>query len=81
MLGGVGTLRVNAIDARWIDRWLLVVTLGMFWRWELTCGFCRTRFRKDKFVAGDSAECPVCGTRNLLPVPRFPWDPGPRPGD
>lgn len=76
----MGQLKVNAINARLQDG-LLGLLLGMARsaRWELTCGFCKERFRKVQYLASSTAVCPYCGTRNLLPVPRFPRDPGPRP--
>jgi rRNA maturation endonuclease Nob1 len=57
----------------------MFLSAGILARWELTCGFCKTRFRKIQPLAWDGSVCPACGTRNLLPVPRFPSDPGPRP--
>ena len=43
-----------------------------FARWEVTCGFCRTRFRRTALdrTAGSRRSrvaCPACGTQNLLP--------------
>ena len=56
------------------------VRLGMFppnvlyvvGRWEVTCGFCRTRFRRivlDVIIGSrlSKVTCPACGTHNLLP--------------
>ena len=43
-----------------------------FARWEVTCGFCRTRFRctaLDRTVGSRTRRvaCPACGSHNLLP--------------
>ena len=68
----VGNLRINAINARRVDPWILFVSLGLFWRWELTCGFCKNHFQKVQPSAWSTAGCPVCGSRNLAsraPVP------------
>jgi hypothetical protein len=56
------------------------VRLGMFppnlllafARWEVTCGFCRTRFKRtvlDLMVGSKMSwvACPACGAHNLLP--------------
>jgi hypothetical protein len=76
----VAQLKVNAINARF-EGAVLGLLLGMARsaRWDVTCGFCKERFRKVQFLAWSTAVCPFCGARNLLPVPRFPADPGPRP--
>lgn len=46
--------------------------LFIFARWEVTCGFCRTRFKRtvlDLMVRSwmSRVACPACGTHNLLP--------------
>ena len=46
--------------------------LFVFARWEVTCGFCRTRFRRTvlDLVIGSRMSwiaCTGCGTHNLLP--------------
>jgi hypothetical protein len=46
--------------------------LFIFARWEVTCGFCRTRFRRtvlDLMVGSKMSwiACTGCGTHNLLP--------------
>ena len=46
--------------------------LFAFARWEVTCGFCRIRFRRtvlDLMVGSKMSRvaCPACGTYNLLP--------------
>jgi hypothetical protein len=46
--------------------------LFAFGRWEVTCGFCRTRFRRtvlDLMVGSRMSwvACPECGAHNLLP--------------
>lgn len=77
----VGQLKVWAVNAQ-LDDGRVAWLLGTFFRvarWELTCGFCKERFRKTQYYVSSTAVCPHCGTRNLLPVPRFPRDPGPRP--
>lgn len=75
----MGQLRLNAIDAQ-LDTgfrgFMLAMVRGA--GWELTCGFCKQRFRKVIFLTWSSAVCPFCGTRNLLPVTRFTNDPGRR---
>lgn len=70
---------MNAIDARLLTRFRDLIWIVRLGRWELTCGFCKERFQRLQFLVWSTAVCPYCGTRNLLPVPRFPWDPGPRP--
>jgi hypothetical protein len=64
----VGQLRLSAIDAR-LETGLVGLLLGMIRvaRWELTCGFCKERFRIVHLIWFSSAVCPYCGTRNLLP--------------
>jgi len=73
-------LKINAIDARLESgfRGLLLAIIRAA-HWELTCGFCKERFSRTQFFALSSADCPFCGARNLLPVPRFPSDPNRRP--
>ena len=46
--------------------------LFVFARWQVTCGFCRTRFERTALdrTAGSRMSrvaCPACGTHNLLP--------------
>jgi len=46
--------------------------LFIFARWEVTCGFCRTRFKRivlDLMVGSKMSwvGCPACGAHNLLP--------------
>jgi rRNA maturation endonuclease Nob1 len=80
ILPAVGQLKVNAINARLetgLRGFLFSMIRGA--RWELTCGFCKERFSRVQPIFWSSAVCPYCGTRNLLPVPRFPSDRGPRP--
>ena len=76
---GVAQLKLNAIDAQLLNRWLDFLWIFRVARWELTCGFCRMRFKKDVYWVASWIDCPGCGTRNLLPVVRFRSDPGPRP--
>jgi hypothetical protein len=76
----VGQLTVNAIDARQelgFSGFLLALLRTS--RWELTCGFCKEPSRRYQWLWASTVVCPYCGTRNRLPVPRFPSDPGPRP--
>jgi DNA-directed RNA polymerase subunit RPC12/RpoP len=71
---------MNAVDARFQTGLLgLVLGIARFARWDIRCGFCQEQFRKVQPLVWSSSVCPYCGTRNLLPVPRFPNDPGPRP--
>jgi hypothetical protein len=76
----VGQLKVDAINARF-DGGIssLLLGIGRFSRWRFACGFCREDIAKVQSLFWSSAECPHCGARNLLPVPRFRNDPGPRP--
>lgn len=46
-------------------RWLVRAA-----RWEVTCGFCRSRFKDTGWMLRGSVVCPACGTRNLLPTGR-----------
>jgi len=58
---------INPIRYGWLP-----ANLGILARWEVTCGFCRSRFSR---LAWDlpmgtwlsAISCPACGTRNLLP--------------
>ena len=50
----------------------LPASLGIVARWEVTCGFCRTRFSRVRWelLTGSRLSwvaCPACGTHNLLP--------------
>jgi uncharacterized Zn-finger protein len=63
-------LEVPAIDPVQIS-WLPAF-LGILSHWEVTCGFCRTRFRRFtwELMVGSRMSrvtCPKCGTHNLLP--------------
>ena len=47
-------------------------TFAVVARWEVTCGLCRTRFRRYVFELRVGSifswvACPECGTHNLLP--------------
>jgi DNA-directed RNA polymerase subunit RPC12/RpoP len=75
----VGQLTVNAIGARYVGRFLDFRWLLQGAKWELTCGFCKEHFTATAWSDYGAMECPDCGTRNLLLMPRFAWDPGPRP--
>jgi len=63
----VGQLTVRAIDPR-LQNGIRGFLLGMIRgaRWELTCGFCKERFRTLQHLFLLTADCPFCGTRNLL---------------
>lgn len=68
MLAVAAQLKVRAIDARLESGPLgLLLSLIRGARWELTCGFCKERFRKIQYIFTGFADCPYCGTRNLLP--------------
>ncbi len=45
--------------------------------WNLTCGFCRTRFHTIAYLGAMSIDCPECGTRNRLSSAGWAWR-GPR---
>ncbi len=76
--GRMGQLRVRAIDAR-LENGVKGFLLGMIRgaRWKVTCGFCKERFRTLQHLYLTTADCPYCGTRNLL-VGSAPSDRGPR---
>ncbi|MEJ7803774.1 MAG: hypothetical protein WKH68_10460 [Candidatus Limnocylindria bacterium] len=63
----MGQLVVRAIDPR-LKNGLKGFLLGMIRgaRWELTCGFCKQQFRTLQHLFSQTADCPFCGTRNLL---------------
>ena len=63
-------LKVDAINARYVGRFLDFRWLFQSARWELTCGFCKERFT-ETWSMGSGVDCPYCGTYNLLPLPRF----------
>jgi hypothetical protein len=63
----VGPLEIEAINAERIDSWRSFSWVVRLTRWELTCGFCRLRFRRLAPFARSEIDCPQCGTRNLLP--------------
>jgi len=65
--GRVGQLVVRAIDPR-LKNGLKGFLLGMIRgaRWELTCGFCKQQFQTLQHLFSQTADCPFCGTRNLL---------------
>jgi hypothetical protein len=63
-------LEVVAIDP--VQLAWLPAFLGIFSRWEVTCGLCRTRFRRFSWelMVGSRMSwvtCPRCGAHNLLP--------------
>jgi hypothetical protein len=62
-------LEIEAINP---VRTTFVPGLTIVARWEVTCGFCRTRFQRVVFelIVGSRMSwvgCPSCGTHNLLP--------------
>jgi hypothetical protein len=66
---GAVVLEVEAINP---VRVAFIPGLSVFASWEVTCGFCRTRFRRFvlELIVGSRmswAGCPACGTHNLLP--------------
>lgn len=63
-------LELEAINPARVDGF--VSGLAVMARWQVTCGFCRTRFEGDVMEtwvgsALSWVACPSCGTRNLLP--------------
>jgi len=62
------TLEVNAINPGLVEHPFglgLPFRLGSSGLWELTCGFCRTRF-SSWMLYRLPARCPVCGTLNQV---------------
>lgn len=58
---------INPVRLAWLPS-----NLGIIGRWEVTCGFCRTRFARLawELMIGSRMSwvaCPDCGTHNLLP--------------
>lgn len=58
---------INPVQVGWLPSNLSLVA-----RWEVTCGFCRVRFRRTlvELLWGTRLSwvgCPACGTHNLLP--------------
>jgi hypothetical protein len=58
---------VDAVQIGWLP-----ASLSLVARWEVTCGVCRTRFRRVliELLWGTSMSwvgCPACGAHNLLP--------------
>ena len=60
-------LELEAINPVRTDSWRTLHWVARMGRWELTCGFCRTRFTSVRSFVRSSIVCPGCGTRNLLP--------------
>ena len=57
---------INPVRFSWLPGFTVVA------RWEVTCGFCRTRFSRVvlELMVGSRMSwvaCPKCGTHNLLP--------------
>jgi hypothetical protein len=65
-------LKIDAINPVRTDTWTTFLWVARMARWELTCGFCRTRFTSSGMFFRSSAVCPACGTRNLLPNSSMP---------
>jgi hypothetical protein len=61
-------LKVEAINASRTGSFRSLLWAVRASRWELTCGFCRTRFKHTGWVFRSSAVCPACGTCNILPT-------------
>ena len=64
----VGTLTIDAIGAERIDTWRSLHWTLRLVRWEVTCAFCRLRFRRSTWYIRSFVECPECGTRNVIRV-------------
>jgi hypothetical protein len=62
----MGRLTVDAINPVVDESWPRPLSAMGFVRWEVTCGFCRTRFGSAGRAWRDLVVCPLCGTRNLL---------------
>jgi hypothetical protein len=62
----MATLTLEAINPERIDTWRSLHWAIRAMRWELTCGFCRLRFRRATWFARSYIDCPQCGTRNAL---------------
>jgi uncharacterized Zn-finger protein len=62
----MGRLTVDAINPVLDESWPRALSAMGFVRWEVTCGFCRTRFGSAGRSWRDLVVCPLCGTRNLL---------------
>jgi hypothetical protein len=67
-------MSVVALEVKAINpvRSAFIPGLSVVASWEVTCGFCRTRFRRVVFelIVGSRMSwvgCPACGTHNLLP--------------
>ncbi len=61
----MGQLVVEAINPV-PDSWRSLRWMVRAFRWELTCGFCKTRFADTGWVARTTVNCPACGTKNML---------------
>ena len=62
----MGRLTVDGINPQVVEHWPpLLWRLGMVGL-DLTCGFCRTSLRVLWWPGREAANCPACGTRNLL---------------
>jgi len=58
---------INPVPSGWLPFSVTIVA-----RWQVTCGFCRTRFERLVWEAPwgsrlSRAVCPACETHNLLP--------------
>jgi hypothetical protein len=63
----MGQLTVDSINPQPTDSWRSLHWVVRAARWQLTCGFCRTRVQETGWWARSFVTCPACGTRNLLP--------------
>jgi hypothetical protein len=66
----VARLVVDAINPELVELPFglnLLFSLAHAVRWEMTCGFCRTRFRAWVLWRIFPADCPACRTLNRVP--------------
>ena len=61
-------LKIEAINPVRTDTWRSLHWVVRAARWELTCGFCRTRIERVTYFVSTNIVCPACGARNLLPA-------------
>ena len=69
----MGQLKVEAIDPVLVTGWRSLVWVFRGVEWELTCGFCRERFRRVVWLFSGSVVCSACGTRSLLSSAGWLW--------
>jgi hypothetical protein len=68
-------LIVEAINPEVVSGWRSLLWVVRTAKWELTCGFCRTRFQSYCWFPLSWIDCPSCGTRNSLSSAGWPWRP------